>query len=203
MHSERRKKLIILAIYTLFVATLASYLTYNIRGEAHTRVYHTRDTIYHTDTVLQYHTIYQTLYRTSHTTHKETNKNYLQDTYRDSIATITITDTIQADTLRYRHVHAKYNLPQLTITNTLQIRDSVHVLQQYQPFSMQSPDFLRRTLRPYIGFAVGTSSVIPTTNSLALTFEAGLQARHFYYGAAITFHKQQPTNYAIQFGYTF
>ena len=147
--------------------------------------------------------MYQTLYRTTHTTHKETDKNYVQDTYRDSVATITITDTIQADTLRYRHVYAEYNLPWLTITNTLQIRDSVHVLQQYQPFSYQAPDFLRRTLRPYIGFAVGTSYVIPTTNSIALTFEAGLQARHFYYGAAITFRKQQPTNYAIQLGYTF
>ncbi len=200
---RKTRLLTILALYTLFVATLASYLTYNIRGEVQTRVYHTRNTIYHTDTVLQYQTIYQTLYRTSHTTHKETDKNYLQDTYRDSIATITITDTIQADTLRYRHVNAEYNLPRLTITNTLRIRDSVHVLQQYNPFSIQSPDFLRRTLRPYIGIAVGTSSVIPTTNSLALTLEAGLQARHFYYGAAITFHKQQQTNYAIQFGYTF
>lgn len=200
---RKTRLLTILTLYTLFVATLASYLTYNIRGEVQTQVYHTRDTIYHTDTVLQYQTIYQTLYRTSHTTHKETNKNYVQDTYRDSIATITITDTIQADTIRYRHVDAEYNLPRLTITNTLRIRDSVHVLQQYQPFSIQSPDFLRRTLRPYIGCAVGTSSVIPTTNNLALTFEAGLQARHFYYGAAITFQKQQPTNYAIQFGYTF
>lgn len=200
---KRKTRLLIVTIYTILVATLASYLTYNIRGEVQTRVYHSRDTIYHTDTVLQYHTIYQTLYRTTHTTHKETDKNYVQDTYRDSIATITITDTIQADTLRYRHVNAEYNLPRLIITNTLRIRDSVHVLQQYQPFSIQSPDFLRTTLRPYIGFAVGTSSVIPTTNSLALTFEAGVQARHFYYGTAITFHKQQPTNYAIQFGYTF
>ena len=87
----KTRLLTILAIYTLLVATLASYLTYNIRGEAYTEVYHTSDTIYHTDTILQYQTIYQTLYRTSHTTHKETNKNYLQDTYRDSIATITIT----------------------------------------------------------------------------------------------------------------
>lgn len=200
---RKTRLLTTLFIYTLLVATLASYLTYNIRGEVYTRVYHTRDTIYHTDTILQYQTIYQTLYRTTHTTHKETDKNYVQETYRDSIATITITDTIQADTLRYRHINAEYNLPRLTITNTLQIRDSVHVLQQYQHFSMQSPDFLRRTLRPYIGFAVGTSSVIPTTNSIALTLEAGLQARHFYYGTAISFHKQQPTNYAIQFGYTF
>ena len=200
---RKTRLLTALGIYTLLIATLASYLTYNIRGEVHSRVYHTRDTIYHTDTVLQYQTIYQTLYRTTHTTHTETDKNYVQDTYQDSIATITITDTIQANTLRYRHVNAEYNLPQLTITNTLRIRDSVHVLQQYQPFSFQSPDFLRRTLRPYIGFAVGTSSVIPTTNSIALTLEAGLQARHFYYGATITFHKQQPTNYAIQLGYTF
>ena len=200
---KRKTRLLIIVLYTLLVATLASYLTYNIRGEVHTEVYHTRDTIYHTDTILQYQTVYQTLYRTTHTTNKENNKNYVQDTYQDSIATITITDTIQADTLRYRHVNAEYNLPRLTITNTLQIRDSVHVLQQYKPFSYQAPDFLRRTLRPYIGCTVGTTSVIPTTNSIALTFEAGVQARHFYYGTAITVQKQQPTNYAIQLGYTF